>query len=148
MRGAPVAWVEDQALFRRWAAGQTGLPFVDACMRELAHTGWMSNRGRQNVASLLAKVPHAEAAGHAQAPAIGWQILLSGCRWNGGRALPPWLQELHLDWRLGAELFESLLLDHDWAVNACNWAYFAGARWRCGCNAGTARPEGSPARTV
>lgn len=35
---------------------QTGLPFVDACMRELAATGWMSNRGRQNVANLLTKV--------------------------------------------------------------------------------------------
>jgi deoxyribodipyrimidine photolyase len=39
----------------RWAQGRTGLPFVDACMRELAATGYMSNRGRQNVASLLAK---------------------------------------------------------------------------------------------
>lgn len=37
-------------------ASQTGLPFVDASMRELAATGWMSNRGRQNVASLLSKV--------------------------------------------------------------------------------------------
>lgn len=25
------------------------------------------------------------------------------------------------DWRLGAELFESLLLDHDWGVNYVNW---------------------------
>ncbi len=33
----------------------TGLPFVDACMRELSGSGWMSNRGRQNVASLLTK---------------------------------------------------------------------------------------------
>ena len=30
------------------------------------------------------------------------------------------------DWRLGAALFESLLVDHDWAVNFVNWAYFAG----------------------
>ena len=37
-------------------ATQTGLPFVDACMRELSATGFMSNRGRQNVASLLSKV--------------------------------------------------------------------------------------------
>lgn len=38
---------------RRWQQGQTGLPFIDANMRLLAHTGWMSNRGRQNVASYL-----------------------------------------------------------------------------------------------
>ena len=36
-----------------WKTGQTGHPLVDACMRELAATGFMSNRGRQNVASYL-----------------------------------------------------------------------------------------------
>ena len=40
--------------FDRWAAGETGVPFVDANMRELNQTGYMSNRGRQNVASFLA----------------------------------------------------------------------------------------------
>jgi deoxyribodipyrimidine photo-lyase len=30
------------------------------------------------------------------------------------------------EWRLGAALFDSLLVDHDWAVNLINWAYFAG----------------------
>lgn len=39
-----------------WKEGQTGFPFVDANMRELAATGFMSNRGRQNVASFLTKV--------------------------------------------------------------------------------------------
>lgn len=42
--------------FQRWARGQTGFPFVDACMRELAATGYMSNRGRQNVSNFLCKV--------------------------------------------------------------------------------------------
>ena len=46
-------WKKDYDLFARWAAGQTGIPFVDANMRELNATGYMSNRGRQNVASLL-----------------------------------------------------------------------------------------------
>ena len=46
-------WKKDGALFAKWAAGQTGIPFVDANMRELNATGFMSNRGRQNVASLL-----------------------------------------------------------------------------------------------
>jgi deoxyribodipyrimidine photo-lyase len=43
-----------RAAFERWAAGETGVPFVDANMRELNATGYMSNRGRQNVASFLA----------------------------------------------------------------------------------------------
>ena len=29
-------------------------------------------------------------------------------------------------WQSGAAVFESLLVDHDWAVNTVNWAYFAG----------------------
>ncbi|MFC4358436.1 DASH family cryptochrome [Halobium salinum] len=43
-----------EADFRAWARGETGIPFVDANVRELNATGYMSNRGRQNVASFLA----------------------------------------------------------------------------------------------
>lgn len=39
--------------FERWKNGNTGDAFVDANMKELAATGFMSNRGRQNVASYL-----------------------------------------------------------------------------------------------
>jgi deoxyribodipyrimidine photo-lyase len=38
-------------IFRKWQQGQTGYPIVDACMRQLLKTGYMSNRGRQLVAS-------------------------------------------------------------------------------------------------
>ncbi len=48
-------WRHDRALFEKWKTGQTGVPFVDANMREIAATGYMSNRGRQNVASFLAR---------------------------------------------------------------------------------------------
>lgn len=48
-------WSTDRRRFDAWRVGQTGEPFVDACMRELAATGWLSNRGRQNAASYLAK---------------------------------------------------------------------------------------------
>jgi deoxyribodipyrimidine photo-lyase len=41
--------------FELWKKGETGIPFVDANMRELNATGFMSNRGRQNVASFLVK---------------------------------------------------------------------------------------------
>lgn len=46
-------WQKDESLFWKWADGKTGIPFVDANMRELNSTGYMSNRGRQNVASFL-----------------------------------------------------------------------------------------------
>ncbi len=42
-------------LFEKWKEGRTGVPFIDANMRELNETGFMSNRGRQNVASFLVK---------------------------------------------------------------------------------------------
>jgi deoxyribodipyrimidine photo-lyase len=45
----------DQALLKRWQQGRTGIPLVDAGMRELWHTGWMHNRVRMIVASFLTK---------------------------------------------------------------------------------------------
>ncbi|MEC7939788.1 MAG: DASH family cryptochrome [Pseudomonadota bacterium] len=39
--------------FARWKNGNTDYPIVDACMRQLNATGYMSNRGRQLVASCL-----------------------------------------------------------------------------------------------
>lgn len=40
---------------RAWQRGQTGVPMVDAGMRELWQTGWMHNRVRMVVASYLTK---------------------------------------------------------------------------------------------
>lgn len=90
IKGDPVpAWSQNMDLFERWSEGNTGIPFIDANMRELNQTGFMSNRGRQNVASFLVK-------------------------------------DLKLDWRMGAEYFESLLIDYDPCSNYCNWNYVAG----------------------
>lgn len=50
-----IDWDTNPDGFARWASGTTGFPFVDANMRELNTTGFMSNRGRQNVASFLTK---------------------------------------------------------------------------------------------
>lgn len=78
-------WNEDLEKFQQWADGKTGVPFVDANMREMLQTGWMSNRGRQNVASFLTK-------------------------------------DLKLDWRLGAEWFENLLVRC--LTENCQWVSF------------------------
>ena len=48
-------WRNDPAALRAWQRGETGIPIVDAGMRQLWHTGWMHNRVRMIVASLLAK---------------------------------------------------------------------------------------------
>lgn len=55
------------ALLHAWQRGQTGIPLVDAGMRELWHSGWMHNRVRMIVASFLTKNLR-----------IPWQI---GARW-------------------------------------------------------------------
>lgn len=79
----------DWKRFEAWADGQTGIPFIDANMREIKYSGYMSNRGRQNVASFLVK-------------------------------------DLGIDWRIGAEYFESMLIDYDPCSNWGNWNYVAG----------------------
>jgi cryptochrome len=48
-------WKISEKQQQQWIAGTTKYPFVNANMREIAKTGWMSNRGRQNVASFWAK---------------------------------------------------------------------------------------------
>lgn len=82
-------WADDWTRFTAWREGTTGQDFIDANMRELAATGYMSNRGRQNVASYLSR-------------------------------------DLKVNWQIGAEYFESHLVDYDPASNYGNWTYTVG----------------------
>ncbi|MBI1363610.1 MAG: deoxyribodipyrimidine photo-lyase [Proteobacteria bacterium] len=53
---AAFPWQADYAEnLTRWQRGQTGFPIIDAGMRELWHTGYMHNRVRMLVASMLVK---------------------------------------------------------------------------------------------
>ncbi|KAA8493825.1 Cryptochrome DASH, chloroplastic/mitochondrial [Porphyridium purpureum] len=87
-RRGDIEWGHDRVGFEAWRTGNTGYPLVDASMRELNRTGYMSGRGRRNVASFL-------------------------------------VHELGIDWRWGAEWFESRLLDYDVHSNYGNWTYSA-----------------------
>jgi deoxyribodipyrimidine photo-lyase len=78
-----------QEVLDRFLNGTTGMGLIDASQRELFHTGYTSNRARQNVASFLAK-------------------------------------HLWIDWRYGAEWYESLLIDYDLSSNWGNWQYVSG----------------------
>ncbi|KAI9892420.1 MAG: hypothetical protein M1814_001377 [Vezdaea aestivalis] len=80
---------EAASILQRWCAGTTGTGLIDASQRELFHTGYTSNRARQNSASYLSK-------------------------------------HLGLDWRAGAEWYESMLVDYDVSSNWGNWQYVAG----------------------
>ncbi|GMP83943.1 hypothetical protein CsSME_00037678 [Camellia sinensis var. sinensis] len=88
-RKVKTRWSQDQLLFESWRDGRTGYPLIDANMKELSMTGFMSNRGRQIVCSFL-------------------------------------VRDMGIDWRMGAEWFETCLLDYDPCSNYGNWTYGAG----------------------
>ena len=48
-----VKWEDDEEGWRKWCEGQTGMPLVDAGMRQLNHEAYMHNRARMNVSSYL-----------------------------------------------------------------------------------------------
>jgi len=53
-----IQWVkQDDAMkrFLAWIKGETGYQVVDAAMHQIAHIGWMHNRSRMIVASILTK---------------------------------------------------------------------------------------------
>ncbi|TWO31694.1 DASH family cryptochrome [Seonamhaeicola sediminis] len=51
-------WKSSKSKLEKWIHGETSSSFVNANMIELKKTGWMSNRGRQNVASYFSKDLH------------------------------------------------------------------------------------------
>jgi deoxyribodipyrimidine photo-lyase len=55
LRHRDMVWREDEEAFARWATGRTGVPIVDAAMRQLRREGWLHNRGRLIVASFLTR---------------------------------------------------------------------------------------------
>ena len=48
-------WQNNNDWFEAWKTGQTGMPMIDAAMRQLNQSGWMHNRCRMIVASYLVK---------------------------------------------------------------------------------------------
>lgn len=50
-----VPWREDKEDLKAWKKGKTGVPIVDAAMRQLTKTGWMHNRCRMITACYLCK---------------------------------------------------------------------------------------------
>jgi deoxyribodipyrimidine photo-lyase len=52
---ANIPWRNDPSEFEAWKEGRTGVPVVDAAMRQLKETGWMHNRARMIIASFLVK---------------------------------------------------------------------------------------------
>jgi deoxyribodipyrimidine photo-lyase len=71
--------------FYKWAEGETGVPFIDANMKELNATGFMSNRGRQNVASFLVKdlkIDWIWGAAYFESKLVDYDPCSNWCNWN------------------------------------------------------------------
>jgi deoxyribodipyrimidine photo-lyase len=55
LRPGRARWRQDPARLEAWKEGVTGIPILDAAMRQLRAEGWMANRSRLLVASFLTK---------------------------------------------------------------------------------------------
>ena len=88
-----IAWERDEAKIQQFKEGNTGFPFVDACIKQLIHDGWIHYDGRQVIA----------------------------CFFSRG--------DLYQHWEEGAKIFNSLMLDADWAINNGNWLWMSASRF-------------------
>jgi len=79
----------DMSKFDLWKNAETGVPIVDAFMRELNKTGFISFEGRRILSQFL-------------------------------------IEELKVNWRVGAEYFQSVLIDYNPCSNWGNWNIVAG----------------------
>lgn len=80
---------DDMNKFKIWKKAQTGVPIVDAFMRELNKTGFISYEGRRILSQFL-------------------------------------VEELKVNWQLGAEYFQDKLIDFNTCSNWGNWNIVAG----------------------
>jgi len=74
----------DINLFKKWCDGKTGQEFIDANMVELNSTGFMSNRGRQNVASYLINeldLNWTWGAAYFESKLIDYDVASNWCNW-------------------------------------------------------------------
>jgi len=51
-----IKWENDDTKIKKWKSGNTGIPLVDAAMREMNTSGWMHNRCRMIVSNFLVKI--------------------------------------------------------------------------------------------
>lgn len=76
-------------VFQQWMDGQTNCELINACMRQLATTGFLSLKGRQLVSSYL-------------------------------------INDLQINWQMGAAYFQYILIDYDICSNWVNWNIVGG----------------------
>jgi len=103
-----VIWEYDDAAFQAWCTGNTGVPIVDAGMRQLNSMGWLHNRARMIVAMYLTK------------------HLMQDWR-KGERYFMQKLMVDRLDTLMNGRLIR--FQDGDFAANNGGWQWVASVRW-------------------
>lgn len=80
-----IPWDDDPKLVEAWKAGQTGYPWIDAAMRQLAQEGWIHHLGRHAVACFLTRgdlwQSWEEGAKHFEAQLLDADYALNGFNW-------------------------------------------------------------------
>ncbi|MBK1735163.1 deoxyribodipyrimidine photolyase [Halorhodospira abdelmalekii] len=75
----------DGALLAAWQGGRTGIPLVDAGMRQLWETGWLHNRLRMVVGSFLVKnlrLPWQHGEAFFRATLVDWDLAANSMGWQ------------------------------------------------------------------
>lgn len=74
-----------QGKFSRWKDGKTGIPFIDAHIRQLNQTGYMSNRGRVNCSSYFIhdlKIDWTWGAAYFESKLIDYDVTSNWLNWH------------------------------------------------------------------
>lgn len=144
-------WRDDPGAFDRWRQGRTGVPLVDAAMRQLKSEGWIANRARLVAASYLVKDLYLDwrlGAAHFQEWLVDGDLASNSGNWQWvagtgndtrpNRVLNPFRQALRFDPRgeyirrhlpeLGGADYPPPLVDHEEAAARFRAARMAAAK--------------------
>jgi len=111
-------WSQDPDIAEAWKSGHTGVPYIDACQRELKQTGWLAYKGRKTAAHFLVHdlgMDWRIGAFHDEEVLFDYDFAMNygnwavvakignggSSAWNGSQDVDP--EHLDLKWKLRAE---------------------------------------------
>lgn len=96
---AGLKWSKNDRYLEAWKKGQTGVPLIDAGMRQMNETGYMHNRCRMLVATYLTKIlliDWREGEKYFAQTLVDYDVASNSCNWQsvvgGGVYAMPWFR--------------------------------------------------------
>lgn len=115
MYGNPICvqipWDKNAEALAKWASGRTGFPWIDAIMTQLREEGWIHHLARHAVACFLTR-------GDLW---ISWE---EGMKVREDGSWSNVCLQLNVTCSI-LQVFDELLLDADWSVNAGTWMWLS-----------------------